>query len=351
MSGPSRVLLTGATGAFGRCIARELLERGCDLILLVRGSSEIEATSRVLAALDARDASRRVTVLHGDVSVPDLGLEPASVDLLRNTLDGIVHAAATTAFGAPLPVARRVNVGGTLNVLDFARTIDRLRAVGYVSTTFVAGKRVGTIAESELVHGEGFVTSYERSKYEAELLVRAAAEAIPLTIFRPSVIVGDETAGKPSALFFVLSLIRRGLLPLLPAGPHTRLDLIDAQDAAAAVATLFVETDGGSTYHVASGTEAPLLSEVVRAANAPPVSFVDETAFAAEIRRLCGAEPRTTTLYDRLTKFIGIVTYPKIFDTSAAAAALQRPVRRCDPLAAVRATFTPRGEQEGVSAA
>jgi nucleoside-diphosphate-sugar epimerase len=211
--------------------------------------------------------------------------------------------------------------------------------VGYLSTAFDAGKRVGTIAESELVHGEGFVTSYEQSKYEAELLVRAAAESIPLTIFRPSVMVGDETAGKPCALFFVLSLIRRGLLPLLPAGRHTRLDLIKAEDAAAAVATLLLEARPGSTYHVASGSEAPLLTEVVSAANAPPVRFVDCSEFTAEIRRLRRAEPRAATLYDRLMKFIGIVAYPKIFDTSAAAAALGGPVRRVDPLAGVRATF------------
>ena len=346
MSG--RVLLTGATGAFGRCIARELLERGCDLVLLVRGSSEVEATCRVLGALDANDASR-VTVLHGDVALPGLGLEPRQADLLRGTLDGIVHAAATTAFGVPLADARRVNVGGTCNVLDFAQSVDGLRSIGYVSTAFVAGKRLGTIAESELVHGEGFVTTYEQSKYEAELLVRAAAESIPLTIFRPSVIVGDETAGKPSALFFVLSLIRRGLLPLLPSGRHTRLDLIDAQDAAAAFATLFVGADGGGTYHLASGTEAPLISDVVASAGAPPVRFVDEDTFAGEIRWLRRAEPRAATLYDRLAKFIGILAYPKIFDTSAAAAALNGPVRHTDPLAGVREVLAPRSEQESAA--
>ena len=342
------VLLTGATGAFGRCIARELLERGCELVLLVRGSSEIEATCRVLAALDTRDASRSVTVLHGDISLPGLGLEPRAANVLRSTLDGIVHAAATTAFGSPLADARRVNVGGTCNVLDFAQTVDGLRSVGYVSTTFVAGRRVGTIAESELVHGEGFVTTYEQSKYEAELLVRAAAEAIPLTIFRPSVIVGGETAGKPSALFFVLSMIRRGLLPILPAGRHTRLDLIDARDAAAAFATLLGGADGGGTYHLASGTEAPLVSEVVRAAGAPQVRFVDEDAFAGELRWLRRAEPRAATLYERLAKFIGILAYPKIFDTSAAAAALNGPVRHADPLAGIRAAFAP-DEQESAA--
>src|SRR5262249_29150442 len=44
--------------------------------------------------------------------------------------------------------------------------------------------------------GQSFFNSYEESKYEAERLVRAAARRLPVTIFRPAVIVGDSKTGE-----------------------------------------------------------------------------------------------------------------------------------------------------------
>jgi nucleoside-diphosphate-sugar epimerase len=344
-----RILLTGATGSFGRYIARELLARGCELFLLVRGRDGTEATRRVLAALDLGYSRARVTVVPGDLSSEDLRLTSTDHRMLRTSIDGIVHAAATTSFGLPIEAAREVNVGGLRNVLSFAETIDALRGFGYVSTAFVAGKRVGAIAESELAHEAGFVTTYERSKYEAELVIGAHAGGFPVTIFRPSVVVGShaDARTKPNGLHFTLSLVRNGLLLLLPATEETRIDLIDARDAAAALVSVFLGRGHEGTYHLATGARAPYLNELMRAAGAPEVRFADEETFAYELDGLRRAHPEAAALYDRLSTFIGIVAHPKIFETAAAEAALGRPVRRRDPLAAVRALFhtPPRSSQ------
>jgi thioester reductase-like protein len=332
-----RVLLTGATGSFGRFVARSLLDRGCELVCVVRGSDRAEATRRLRAALDPGVPADRIVVLPGDVLLPGLGLEPALVRHLQATVDGIVHAAATTAFGATIEAARRVNVTGTRNVLDFARGARSLERLGHVSTAFVAGRRTGAVREADLVHDAGFVTTYERSKYEAELLVRRAAASLPVAVFRPSVIV--DAPERPNGLRFALSLLRNGVLPLLPAAATAPIDLIHASDAAEALARLFLADGTTGAYHLTAGPTAPCLGELIDAAEAPPIRFVPEKTFDRELARLRRANRSAAPSYNRIDTFVRVVAYPKVFGNEGAVAALGGPVASRDPLAAVRRMF------------
>jgi long-chain acyl-CoA synthetase len=336
-----RVLLTGATGSFGRFVARSLVNLGCELVCVVRGRGRAEATRRLLRTLGPDVPSERIVVLPGDVLLPGLGLEPALVRHLQATVDGMVHSAATTAFGARIELARRINVTGTRNVLDFARGAGSLRRLGYVSTAFVAGKRTGEIREAELVHDAGFVTTYERSKYEAELLVRRAAASLPVTVFRPSVIVdpADDATERPNGFRFALSLLRTGVLPLLPAAATTPIDLIHAADAADALARLFLRDGSTGAFHLTSGEAAPSLAQLMEAAGAHPIRYVGEAAFDRELARLRRVNQGAASSYDRIDTFIRIVAYPKVFRNEAAEASLGGPVARRDPLASVRELF------------
>jgi len=55
---------------------------------------------------------------------------------------------------------------------------------------------VGVIAEDELDAGQEFRNFYEETKFHAEKLMRRAAEKVPVSIFRPSSVVGDSTTGE-----------------------------------------------------------------------------------------------------------------------------------------------------------
>jgi thioester reductase-like protein len=318
-----------------------LVDHGCELVCVVRARDHADAAQRVVAALGPACPSDRLVAVPGDVLLPGLGLEPMLVRHLQATVDGIVHSAATTAFGMRMELARGINVTGTRNVLDFARRATNLRLLGYVSTAFVAGKRTGTIREADLDHDAGFVTSYERSKYEAELLVRRSAASLPVAVFRPSVVVDpeDEAPDRPSGFRFALSLLRNGVLPLLPAAATTPIDLIDAADAADALARLALADGCGGTYHLTAGTSAPSLSELMRAAGTPPIRFVPEVAFNRELGRLRRTNVSAAESYRRIDTFIRIVGYPKVFANDATVGALGHPVARHDPLAGVRAMF------------
>ena len=58
----------------------------------------------------------------------------------------------------------------------------------HVSTAYVAGRRTGEIGEDDLSDRFGFENDYERTRYEAERLVRFAATDLPVTWLRP----GDD---------------------------------------------------------------------------------------------------------------------------------------------------------------
>jgi len=66
-----------------------------------------------------------------------------------------------------------VNVAGTSNVNNLAKSIAGLKRYHYVSTCYVAGKREGLIMETELAHNAGFRNHYEETKYLAETEVEA----------------------------------------------------------------------------------------------------------------------------------------------------------------------------------
>jgi thioester reductase-like protein len=71
----------------------------------------------------------------------------------------------------------------------------------------VAGKRTGEILETELEHNAGFRNFYEETKYLAEVEVEQLKDEFPVTIYRPSVVVGDSQTGETAKYDGIYSLI------------------------------------------------------------------------------------------------------------------------------------------------
>jgi nucleoside-diphosphate-sugar epimerase len=116
--------------------------------------------------------------------------------------------------------------------------------------------------EAPLQHNNGFCSSYEQSKYEAELLAVEAMCQIPASIFRLSSILGDSQTGKVDQFNHVHQLLRlfpRNVLPVAPADPTAPIDLIPTDWAVAALTHLFDEVFvPGRVYNLCGGPEASL---------------------------------------------------------------------------------------------
>ncbi|HWV38767.1 MAG TPA: SDR family oxidoreductase [Vulgatibacter sp.] len=188
--------LTGFPGFLGRRLLSRLLEvdRKSRVSVLVQGRWSKEA-KKALHALPAAQASR-VRVLVGDVADMHLGLSGEEYRRLAAEVTHVHHLAAITRLDADREAIERVNVGGTRNILELGRDAENLLRIGHVSTVQVAGDRQGVVDEDELAEGQRFRNAYEESKFRAEVLVRKSMEELPISVFRPSTMIGDAATGE-----------------------------------------------------------------------------------------------------------------------------------------------------------
>lgn len=148
------VLLTGATGALGGLLARDLLARGADLRLLVRTPARADALVRA-----GRAAGVRVEVVRGDLA------DPAT---LRPAFAGVRRAMLVSIGGPP-----EERVRAHRHFLDAAS--------GAEQVVYLSALGVGTAAE-----GRGRPPFPAHARTEADLRVLADRTGAAVTALRPA---------------------------------------------------------------------------------------------------------------------------------------------------------------------
>ena len=270
------MLLTGGTGFLGgELLARYLERTDRTVYLIVRAETQADADHRLRSLLDHLlgdpDAYvHRAVALRGDVCRPGLGLTAAARDRLAAAITDVVHCAASVSFQLPLREARRMNVEGTRQVLELASLAQcrgGLRSFAHVSTAYVAGDSNGVFGEEDFALGQSFRNTYEQSKHEAERLIRASAEAIPVQIFRPSIVVGDSYSGYTPAFNVIYSPLRafsRGTYAAIPGRASAPVDVVPVDYVADAIFALSGRP--GTVYHLTASERAATLGQLVELA-------------------------------------------------------------------------------------
>lgn len=166
------VLVTGATGYTGGCLALRLREQGHAVRALVRRGSRSDHLVRA-----------GVHLSEGDIRTP------ADVERAAAGVDCIYHIAAVfRTAGHPDDYYYDVNVGGTDNVLRAAKCHGVARVV-HCSTIGVHGDVAEIPCHEETPFNPGDI--YQVTKLEGEQLARAAfANGLPGSIVRPASIYG-----------------------------------------------------------------------------------------------------------------------------------------------------------------
>ena len=220
------------------------------------------------AAAGRLAAHPRLTAVAGDIEQPGLGLAPATARRLRSDVSTVIHCAASVSFDLPLAESRRVNVEGTRNVLELGERCDGLERLTYVSTAYVAGEPPGVFGEDQLDVGQRFRNSYERSKFEAELMLQERGAHLPLQVLRPSIVVGDSRTGRTSSfnvLYGPLKAIARGAIPAIPARRSSPVDVVPVDYVADRAYEL---ASGGpeGTFHLVAGRNATSVGRLLELA-------------------------------------------------------------------------------------
>ena len=326
------IFLTGVPGFLGTRLLRRLGRRhpGQRFALLIQPKFRAKAEKK----RHDLGLAGRTELFEGDITAgPGLGLAEAQRQRLAGLVTRAYHLAAVYDLAATREVARAVNVEGTRHVLDFLEACERLDVFAYVSTAYVSGKRTGRVREDELRHDAGFKNHYERTKYEAEVLVQERRGRIPTVIYRPGIVVGDSATGETEKFdgpYFLLKVLRR-----LP--PYTLMTRVGAGDkpvsvvpvdfVTEAMAALTEPARAGQTFHLTAPdplTAHEMISLFLRllgkrAVFVPVPQAVARTLVQTPMGLLLGLSPQLVDYFD----------VPVYYDRRRAEAALAEEGIRC----------------------
>jgi long-chain acyl-CoA synthetase len=272
-----KIILTGITGLVGSAFATELLkhDKNVEIIALTRGQGNKDAQARVKDSIREQcefdgtpefeqEAMSRISVIKRNIASP---IPSSRIDSLEG-VDVVFHCAADVNLGKdPYGKTYINNYQGTKNLLKIAKRLN-VKAFHQVSTAYVAGKNPGVVYEDTPRENPVFNNSYEKSKYNAERLVRESG--IPYTIYRPSIIVGNLKDGRirrPLAFYRILEFFakmkkqqcaKQGLQPYEPinltmhlqAHSSNKIYFVPIDYVQKTISDLFLLSPSNKTYHI-----------------------------------------------------------------------------------------------------
>jgi thioester reductase-like protein len=273
------IFLTGSTGYIGAHVAANLLDaHGASLNLLVRARDAQEAQLRLWNALQLHmDFARfyehlqtKVRIFCGDLTSPGFGLNRDEYDRLVHTTDSVIHCAASLNRKSEKSCLN-VNLRGTLEVLTLARHAEHyhgLRRFSEVSTVAVAGKRSNEVVTEDrsIEWDRSDYDPYARTKKFCEHMTRVLLPDTPKTIFRPSIVLGDSRHAATTQFDMVKAFVFLAGLRVLPFRPTDKIDIVNVDFVADAIATLHQKDQPKfDTYHLSSGTSSQTFRDLTNA--------------------------------------------------------------------------------------
>lgn len=259
MSFARTIFLTGFPGFIAERLVERLAAEDRQIFLLVQ-TQFVEKSIKSVERIAERSGTpvENFALIEGDVTRPDLGMSTEDAAVVREATTDVLHLAAIYDLAVPREIALKVNVEGTLNLHSLLTEMPQLGRYSYISTCYVAGKRKGRIREDELEHDAGFRNFYEESKFLAEREVEKLKSKLPVTIFRPSVVVGDSKTGetvKYDGIYYLVHYLRKapGLLRIVNVGnSEVRLNLVPVDFVVDGIAELAFDKEAeGKTIALA----------------------------------------------------------------------------------------------------
>lgn len=336
-------MMTGFPGFLGSALLPRLLARRAAAVraLCLVQPQYLQVALKRVREMEATHphTAGRIELAEGDITAPDLGLAPDASDSLDD-VDEVWHLAAVYDLHVGEEVARRVNVEGTGNVLEFCQSRHTPCRLHHVSTCYVSGAYAGEFTEDALDEGQGFRNHYESTKFEAELLVRRAmAEGLPATVYRPGIVVGDSHTGETEKFdgpYFLAKLLRSqaplAFFPSFGDPDEVQAGLVPSDFVVTAMDHLSV-LDGsvGQTYAL-TDPRPPTLRQVVDAfARRLGRRVVWVPMPLSLARALVGRVPGVSWLLGLPAEAIDYFTSPTTYSTANTDAALAGTGVECPP--------------------
>lgn len=338
------IFLTGSTGYIGAHVAANLLQdHGASLNVLVRARDPREAEVRLWHALQLHlDFPRfyehlqtRVRIFRGDLTTSNFGLARDDYDRLIHTTDSVIHCAASLNRKSEKSCLN-VNLRGTLEVLQLAMHVHHyhgLRRFSHVSTVAVAGKRQDEVVteDKSIDWNRSDYDPYARTKKFCEHMIRQLLPEAPITIFRPSIVLGDSRRAETTQFDMVKAFVFLAGLPVLPFRPSDKVDIVNVDFVADAIATLHQRDQTRfDTYHLSSGRESQTFRELTNALavaqqkRRPIFASVLERPFTTTVNVLSNYKTKLSYGASLMKVFMPYLVWNTVFDNTRVVSELGR---------------------------
>jgi len=339
------VLFTGFPGFLGSALLPRTLRRSPDAraVALVQ-DRWLDQARRTLDRLESTEPALagRTRLVAGDITRPGLGLDDEEAAALRSGPLEVFHLAAVYDLSVPPELAWSVNVEGTRNVVDLARGADELVRLQYVSTCYVSGRYPGVFFEDDLELGQTFSNHYEHTKHEAERIVAKARDAgMPVTIYRPSVVVGDSRTGetqKYDGPYYALQLISRqgrvAVMPLPGDPSRVHFNLVPSDFVVDAIAALAPHPGAENRTVALAAPHPPTVLELCEAFAAHTGKKLRVVPVPTALSRFSIDHlPGVGRLFKLPSSTLDYLTHPTDYDVTATTALLDEVGLRCPSFA------------------
>ncbi|MFP6685531.1 MAG: SDR family oxidoreductase [Polyangiaceae bacterium] len=224
------VLVTGFPGIESRMLVERILaEEPETKILLVVWHDLMD---RAQLALESMDHRERIEVLAGDAAAIDFGLSGPEYRRVVRLVTRAHHLARSTYVGVSKATAHYTNVQGAIEMVELAAEASSLQCLVHHSSAFVSGDRSGTVYEDDLDEGQGYFSEVQRTQMQAERVMRRSMRELPITVLRPTMIVGDSVTGEvdrfggPYLLVMLLLGVPGDLAVPMPIPPAVPVDFV-----------------------------------------------------------------------------------------------------------------------------
>ncbi len=246
-----RALITGISGFVGPHLAEHLLQRGDTVLGAAPDGQWGETAPQVLR--------RAVEIVRWDLAAPDQDAEEAFSRIAAFRPEAIYHLAAISVprqcgETAPTPLALRVNVEGTRQVVHLAGWLRPAPRVLLVSSSHVYAP---VTEDSPRMHEESPVgprDAYGMTKLAAERVVREAiAQGRVDGVIARSFQHTGPGQEPPMMLPQWIQQFVETAEPVTVYTRHARIDLSDVRDVVRAYRLLIERGARGEVYNVGSG--------------------------------------------------------------------------------------------------
>nr|XP_022920492.1 putative fatty acyl-CoA reductase CG5065 [Onthophagus taurus] len=263
------IFITGSSGFLGKLLLEKLL-RACfglnKIYVLVREKKGVQPKERLETIFNSKafdfikknrpNFTDKVSILTGDLELPNLGLSQDDVKVLQEEVEIVFHCGATVRFDESLKKVAVINIRGTKDLIKICRGSKKLESFVYVSTAFsnchlkvikeiiyepylkedifmkIVDLDDDTLNKITPIILKDLPNTYILSKGTTENVILDEGKGLPISILRPSVVsssVMEPMPGWTDTFFAITGMFGAaalGVLHHVHGDPSYKVDTI-----------------------------------------------------------------------------------------------------------------------------